>query len=196
MKTITKIATSVAIAVAALTGPALAEYPERPIEFVVPWPPGDIEDTLTRMIAKAVQEETGVPASTVNIKGGGGLIGATHVFSQPADGYTLGMFTGNIVSAHIIRGNAKYDREEFEPLAQIIGYPMMLATSADSPYSNLAELAEHAKFERREPGRVRAERTARPANDEDGRKHGLRVCQASRPMTRHPAFFSPTARLM
>ena len=145
MKRITQLATSVALAAVALAMPAMAQYPERPVEFVVPWPPGDIEDTLTRMIAKAVQQETGVPASTVNIKGGGGLIGATHVFSQPADGYTLGMFTGNIVSAHIIRGNATYDREELEPLAQIIGYPMMLVTSADKPYSNLAELAEHAK---------------------------------------------------
>ena len=136
---------SAAVAFAALTGAAQAEYPERPVEFVVPWPPGDIEDTITRMIAKAFQEETGVPASTVNIKGGGGLIGATHVFSQPADGYTVGAFTANIISAHIIRGNAEYERGEFEPLAVIIGYPMMLMTRSDSPYSNLAELAEHAK---------------------------------------------------
>lgn len=144
----TMIKKSITLAIAAfatLAAPAWAEYPERPVEFVVPWPPGDIEDTLTRMISKAFQEETGVPASTVNIKGSGGLIGATHVFSQPADGYTVGMFTANIVSAHIIRGNASYDREEFEPLAQIIGYPMMLATSADAPYNNLAELAEYGK---------------------------------------------------
>jgi len=145
MNFITKTVAMASVAVAALAGPVLAEYPERPVEFVVPWPPGDIEDTLTRMISKALQEETGVPASTINIKGGGGLIGATHVFSQPADGYTVGMFTANIISAHIIRGNAKYDRDEFEPLAQIIGYPMMLVTSADSPYSNLAELAAHAQ---------------------------------------------------
>ena len=50
---------------------------------------GDIEDALDDR--RAGQQETGVPASAVNIKGGGGLIGATHVFSQPADGYTLGM---------------------------------------------------------------------------------------------------------
>ena len=142
MKHLTTTATAILLA---LSAPAFAEFPERPVEFVVPWPPGDIEDTLTRMISQALQDETGVPASTVNIKGGGGLIGATHVFSQPADGYTVGMFTANIISAHIIRGNAKYDRDEFEPLAQIIGYPMMLVASADAPYSNLAELAEHAK---------------------------------------------------
>ena len=116
-----KLGCSVALALVAATSPALAEYPERPIEFVVPWPPGDIEDTLTRMIADAVRDETGVPASTVNIAGGGGLVGATHVFSQPADAYTIGVFTANIISTHIIRGNATYDRAEFEPLAGVIG---------------------------------------------------------------------------
>ncbi|MEL7098479.1 MAG: tripartite tricarboxylate transporter substrate binding protein [Pseudomonadota bacterium] len=125
--------------------PVLAEYPGRPIEFVVPWPPGDIEDTLTRMIADAVRDETGVPASTVNIAGGGGLVGATHVFSQPADGYTVGVFTANNISVHIMRGNAKNDRKELEPLAGIIGYGQVLAARADAPFNNLAELAEHAK---------------------------------------------------
>ena len=58
MKRITQLATSVALAAVALAMPAMAQYPERPVEFVVPWPPGDIEDTLTRMIAKAVQQES------------------------------------------------------------------------------------------------------------------------------------------
>lgn len=139
------ILSAAAVAIAATTGAAVAEYPERPVEFVVPWPPGDIEDTITRMISEAFRKETGVPASTVNIKGGGGLVGATHVFNQPADGYTVGAFTGNIVSAHIIRGNASYDRAEFEPLAVIIGYGQVLAADAEAPFNTMAELAEYAK---------------------------------------------------
>ncbi len=145
MKKIKLFLASLAVSVLTFTGIASAGYPERPVEFVVVWPPGDIEDTITRMISKAFQEETGVPAKTVNIKGSGGLIGATHVFNQPADGYTVGSFTANIISAHILKGNATYDRNEFEPLAVIIGYPMQLITHGDSPYNNLAELAEHAK---------------------------------------------------
>ncbi len=145
MKHAMRLLASAVIGLTAMTGSVQAEYPERPLEFVVPWPPGDIEDTITRLIAKRFQEETGVPATTVNIKGGAGLIGATHVFTQPADGYTVGAFTANIISAHIIRGNAEYERGEFEPLAVIIGYPMMLMTREDAPYGNLAELAEYAK---------------------------------------------------
>ena len=145
MKYMAKLLTSIVFAAVAMTGMARAEYPERPVEFVVPWPPGDIEDTIARMISDAFKKETGVPATTVNIKGGGGLIGATHVFNQPADGYTVGVFTANIISAHIIRGNAEYEKGEFEPLAVIIGYGMMLTAHADAPYNNLMELAEHAK---------------------------------------------------
>ena len=51
-----------AAALAALMpGVAAAEYPEKPVEFVVPWPPGDAEDVLTRMIAEDFQNTYGVP---------------------------------------------------------------------------------------------------------------------------------------
>ena len=82
-------------AFAFLTGPAVAEYPERPVEVVAPWPPGDLEDVLARLISNQIQEDLGVPSAVVNMKGGGGVIGATHVYQAEADGYTLGVFTGN-----------------------------------------------------------------------------------------------------
>ena len=53
-----------AFAIAALTGTAMAEYPEKPVQFVVPWPPGDLEDVLTRMIAEDFQKEYGVVLGT------------------------------------------------------------------------------------------------------------------------------------
>jgi len=64
--------TAAALALAAMAGAAIAEYPEKPVEFVVPWPPGDLEDVLTRMIAEDFQAAYGVPAAVVNKPGGGG----------------------------------------------------------------------------------------------------------------------------
>jgi Uncharacterized protein conserved in bacteria len=52
---------ALSLAMAAFAGPALAEYPEKPVSFIVPWPPGDLEDVLTRMIAEDFQAEYGVP---------------------------------------------------------------------------------------------------------------------------------------
>lgn len=52
-------------------GGAVAEYPGKPVSFIVPWPPGDLEDVLTRMIAGDFQAAYGVPAAVVNKPGGG-----------------------------------------------------------------------------------------------------------------------------
>ena len=53
-------------AMVAFTVPASAEYPEKPVRFVVPWPPGDLEDVLTRMIAEDFQKTYKQPAAVVN----------------------------------------------------------------------------------------------------------------------------------
>ena len=73
---------------------AQAEYPEKPVTFIVPWPPGDLEDITTRMIAEEFQKEYGVAAAVVNKPGGGGgpFPGAAEVANAPADGYTIGSF--------------------------------------------------------------------------------------------------------
>jgi tripartite-type tricarboxylate transporter receptor subunit TctC len=94
MKNITKavLATTTALALLAAPIAAVAEYPEKPVSFVVPWPPGDLEDVLTRMIAEDFQTKYGVPAAVVNKPGGGGgpFPGAVEVANAPADGYTIG----------------------------------------------------------------------------------------------------------
>ena len=73
---------------AATTTMALAEYPDRAVSFVVPFPPGDLEDILTRMIAEDFSEAYGVPAAVVNMPGGGGgpFPGAISVAGEAADG--------------------------------------------------------------------------------------------------------------
>lgn len=123
----------------------LAQYPERPVTFIVPWPPGDIEDQLTRIIADEMSSETGVPARVVNRPGGGGIEGAIAVSQAGADGYTIGSFVIDIPTMHIIQGYAAYNRESFEPIGIFLTYPFALVASADAPYSNLAELAEYAR---------------------------------------------------
>lgn len=136
-----------AAATALLSLPSLAhaEYPERPVQFIVPWPPGDLEDIVTRLIAEQFQADYGVPAAVVNIQGGGGVVGASQVAVADPDGYTIGSFTGNILTTHIQKEHAPFDRSTFEPLGIFLGYPLLIVTRADEPYSNMAELAEYAK---------------------------------------------------
>lgn len=136
---------SCATAVAALN-PAAADYPDGPVQFVVPWPPGDFEDILTRMIAADFQEATGASASVVNKPGGGDgpFPGALEVLNGPADGSMVGSFVIGVpvVGPYIDIG---IEEDSFVPVGIFLTYPFVLAASGDAPYSNMAELAAHAQ---------------------------------------------------
>ncbi|WP_323780884.1 tripartite tricarboxylate transporter substrate-binding protein [Thalassovita sp.] len=130
-----------------LAGPALAEYPEKPVSFVVPWPPGDLEDVLTRMIAEDFQTEYGVAAAVVNKPGGGGgpFPGAIDVATAPADGYTIGSFVPAVALIGHEIGIPELAPEKFDPIGIFLTYPFVIATSGNAPYSNMEELAAYAK---------------------------------------------------
>ena len=129
-----------------VTNPVRADYPTGPVQFIVPWPPGDFEDILTRMIAKNMQEATGVSASVVNRPGGGDgpFPGALEVLGAPSDGSVVGSFVIGVpvVGPKIDIGIAE---DSFVPVGIFLTYPFVLAASGDAPYSNMAELAAHAK---------------------------------------------------
>ncbi|UYV37955.1 tripartite tricarboxylate transporter substrate-binding protein [Rhodobacteraceae bacterium D3-12] len=147
MKTKTLLGGALALAMTALGGAAIADYPEKPVNFIVPWPPGDLEDVLTRMIAEDFQKEYGVAAAVVNKPGGGGgpFPGAIEVANAPADGYTIGSFViGVPVVGHQI-GIDDLSPAKFEPLGIFLTYPFVIATKGDAPYSNMKELAAYAK---------------------------------------------------
>ena len=137
-----------AAALAALMpGVAAAEYPEKPVEFVVPWPPGDAEDVLTRMIAEDFQNTYRVPAAVVNKPGGGGgpFPGAVEVAKSPADGYTVGSF---ILAVPVIGPNIgipELNPNPFEPLGAFMTYPFVIVSSKNAPYASIDELAAHAQ---------------------------------------------------
>lgn len=124
---------------------AAADYPNRPVKFVVPWPAGDLEDILTRNIADEMAKETGKPASVLNKPGGGGVVGASDVARSRADGLKIGSFVVDILTTHLHSGNAPYSADSFEPVGIFLDYPFGLAVRADAPYNNLKELAEYSK---------------------------------------------------
>lgn len=139
-----------ALAALTIVGPTTASaegYPEKPVNFIVPWPPGDLEDVLTRMIAEDFQAKYDVPAAVVNKPGGGGgpFPGAIEVANAPADGYTIGSFVIGIpVLGHQI-GIPELAPEKFDPLGIFLTYPFILAAGSDAPYSTMEELAAYAK---------------------------------------------------
>lgn len=142
-----KLVTAAALASTAMTGMALAEYPEKPVEFVVPWPPGDLEDVLTRMIAEDFQAAYGVPTAVVNKPGGGGgpFPGAVEVANAPADGYTIGSFIIAVPVVGPMIGIPDLNPDPFEPLGNFLTYPFVIAAGGNAPYDDVAGLAAYAK---------------------------------------------------
>ncbi|MBO9451332.1 tripartite tricarboxylate transporter substrate binding protein [Tropicibacter sp. R16_0] len=136
-----------AAAFAASATAALAEYPEKPVTFVVPWPPGDLEDVLTRMIADEFQSMYGVPAAVVNKPGGGGgpFPGAVEVATAPGDGYTIGSFVIGVPVIGPEIGIPELNPNPFDPIGIFLTYPFVIASSKSAPYSNWEELAAHGK---------------------------------------------------
>ena len=147
MNTKSILAGALAVTATMVAAPAMAEYPEKPVSFIVPWPPGDLEDVLTRMIAEDFQAEYGVSAAVVNKPGGGGgpFPGAIDVATAPADGYTIGSFVPAVpVIGHEI-GIDELAPAKFDAIGIFLTYPFVVATSGNAPYSSMAELADYAK---------------------------------------------------
>lgn len=125
--------------------PALAEYPEKPVTFIVPWPPGDLEDVLTRMIAEEFQKDLGAPAAVVNMPGGGGVVGGVKVATAAPNGYTVGSFVIGIPTVKTMGADAQIAADALEPVGIFLTYPFLIAAKKDAPYSTMQELAEYTK---------------------------------------------------
>lgn len=138
----------------ALGGSAAADYPDRPIVLVVPYPAGGAADTLGRIIARHLTEQ--VPGSTwvVENKGGGGTaIGAGFVARAKPDGYTL-LVSGNTTYTlnPALKLNLPYDPlTSFESLGILGESPLVLVANAKFPVNSVKELIAMAK---REPGKL------------------------------------------
>ena len=142
-----RVSLALAAAIALQAGTALAEYPEGPVTFLVPWPPGDLEDVLTRMIAEDFQAAYGQPAAVLNRPGGGGgpFPGAIEVATSPADGSMIGSFVIGVPVVGPQIGIPELNPNPFTPVGIFLTYPFVLATAREAPFQTMQELATYAQ---------------------------------------------------
>ena len=147
MKKMTTIVSAALAASCLMMGSAHAEYPSKPVSFVVPFPPGDLEDVTTRMIADDFQKAYNVPAAVINKPGGGGgpFPGAVHVAKAPADGSTIGSFVIGVPLVGPQIGIPELSPDPFDPIGVYLTYPFVIVSAKNAPYQTLEEMAEHAK---------------------------------------------------
>jgi tripartite-type tricarboxylate transporter receptor subunit TctC len=122
-----------------------ADYPEKPITFVVPWPAGGTTDIIGRLLADAMSTDLGKPIAVVNRVGAGGSLGTKAVLDAPKDGYTVLVTTsGNQILTPLAK-NVGYKSSDFVPIGQVSSRTLALGVKADAPWKNLADLQKDAK---------------------------------------------------
>jgi len=140
--------------VAAATA-AQAQYPQRPVQLIVPWGAGGGTDATARIIAALLEKELKQPFNVVNRTGGSGVVGHDAIAKAPADGYTIGLITVEITMMHHV-GLTALKHTDYTPIGLVNADPAGIHVRTDSPYKSVKELLAAVKAN---PGKMKASGT-------------------------------------
>ena len=138
---------------AACTATLAQDYPNKPIRFIVPFPPGGGTDSLTRMVANKLTDTLKWTFVVENKPGAGGNVALDTTAKAVPDGYTLVMAqTDNVVLNPLLYSKLTYDPvKDLVPVGLVASGPAVLVVRADSPHKTLADVVAAAKAE---PGKL------------------------------------------
>ena len=130
-----------------MTADAAAQYPTRPLRYIVPQAPGSASDVSARIIASELTRILGQQVVVDNRPGGGLTIGIDMVVRAAPDGYTIGYGNiGGLVINRVILPKVPYDSvKDVQPIAQTNTGNQMLAVTNSLPVKSVRELIDHAK---------------------------------------------------
>lgn len=117
-------------------------FPTRPVQLVVPFPPGGAVDIVGRLISKKLGERLGQPIVIENKGGAGTIVGASAVAQAPADGHTLLISSGSTFTVNpALNPKLPYDPvKSFEPIGLVARVPLILLAHRDVPVNTLKQL--------------------------------------------------------
>ncbi len=117
-------------------------YPAKPVQLVVPFPPGGAVDIVGRTVSKKLGDRLGQPIVVENKAGAGTVVGAAYVANAPADGYTLLISSGSTFTVNpALNAKLPYDPvKSYEPVGLVTRVPLILRAHRDVPVNNLRQL--------------------------------------------------------
>ena len=134
---------------------AYAQYPQRPVQLIVPWGAGGGTDATARIIATLLEKELKQPFNVVNRTGGSGVVGHDAIAKAAPDGYTIGLITVEITMMHHV-GLTTLKHTDYTPIGLVNADPAAINVRADSPYKSVKDLLGAIKAN---PGKFKASGT-------------------------------------
>lgn len=123
-----------------------AAYPSQTVRMMVPNPAGGLPDTVARIVGKRLQERLGQSVVIENRPGANGRVAVAALLAAPADGYTLLVTDGSILTINpLLYANLAYNPKDILPIAMLARAPMFLAVNPKVPVASLGELIAYAK---------------------------------------------------
>lgn len=126
--------------------PKAQPWPSRPVRLVIPFPPGGTLDTIGRLLAQKLGEQTGQPFIVENRPGGNGIIGADVVSKAVPDGYTLLFNASTFTTAPMTMKAVPYGVvKDFTAVALVAKAPLSVAINKKLPITDIRSLITYAK---------------------------------------------------
>ena len=121
-------------------------FPERPIRWIVAWPPGGGADVIARLIGNPVADELGKPVIIENRAGAAGNIGAVVTARSPADGYTIAFaYSGtHSINRHLYK-EMPFEEKDFTPVVFLASVPQLLVVNSNLPFKSVKDVIAAAK---------------------------------------------------
>jgi len=132
-----------------------AQYPQRPVQLIVPWGAGGGTDATARIIGTLLEKELKQPFNVVNRTGGSGVVGHDAIAKATPDGYTIGLITVEITMMHW-QGLTTLKHTDYTPIGLVNADPAGITVRADSPYKSTKDLLAAIKAN---PGKMKASGT-------------------------------------
>jgi tripartite-type tricarboxylate transporter receptor subunit TctC len=130
-----------------------ADWPNKPVRWIVPFPPGGAMDAIARTVGEKAAKTLNQPFIIENRPGAGGNIGADFVAKQPGDGYTMMITSIGMATNKPLYGKLSYDPvKDFAPVSLLAVVPNVLVTNATQP--NVKTVSDLIAAAKKEPGKL------------------------------------------
>jgi len=123
---------------------ASAGFPDRPIEFIIPFGAGGGADIEGRLLAKEMSNILGVPLTPINKPGAGGAITYTYIVNSKPDGYTIGWNSTSVLTTTNL-GNTDFDYDAMDHIGRVEYQPQPFVVKADSNWKSFQDFVNDCR---------------------------------------------------